>query len=284
MKPVSTIAIVVNCQKKTVLRGASSVLSFLKSRKKNILMDPAAATALGLPRLAASPEDLVRRSGLALVLGGDGTFLRAAALFRDSGTPLFGINFGSIGFLNEAVVADFRTALDEVLSGRSRISSRMMLQGGVEGLERRLFGLNEIALVRGAPLRTISLSCFVNDRRIGTFKADGIIAATPTGSTAYNLSAQGPVMEPEMQGIIINPVCPHTLAVRPLIVPGEAKIRIEWSARDTEVFLAADGQDRVVLPPGSVVTVRKASKPLRIVTTREYDWFGHLGRKLDWIR
>lgn len=283
MNPPKTVALVANGRKPAVRQAASRIVKTLKDFRRTVLTSPDDPAAR-LPGVRTEPLESLRRiADLVLVLGGDGTFLHAASLFADTSIPLFGVNFGAVGFLTGAAMADFRRAFGHILAGRSRLMRRLAVQGQASGLERPLVGLNEIALLRGAPLKTVHLSCFVNGRRIGAFKADGLVVSTPTGSTAYSLSAHGPVMDPDLEALLITPVCPHTLAIRPLVVPPDAVVELAWSAPDAEVCLASDGQTRVRLREGDRVTVRRAAKPFLIVATPDYDFFGHLGLKLGWI-
>jgi NAD+ kinase len=243
-----------------------------------------AARVLRSPCQASNPGEMKSTADLVLVLGGDGTFLYAAGLFHGSGIPMLGVNFGAVGFLNEVSYEDCRRILTEVLAGRYRTQKRMLLEATVNGRGERYTALNDLTVSRGTLSRTIGITCLISGRTVGSYKADGIIVATPTGSTAYSLSANGPVIAPDVASILINPICPHTLAVRPLVAgPGET-VTVRVRSGDDPVYLTIDGQRCVTLGTDDSVVVKRSPRTVPLVVTPEYNFFDLLSRKLDWKR
>jgi NAD+ kinase len=283
-KPIRTIGLVANMSKKAVQRNLGTVVRWLKKKVRTVLLEPAAAEAAGCSGLSADPRRMSDESDLVVVLGGDGTFLYAAGVFYGSRAPVLGINFGTVGFLNEAGSADYRTVLSQVLKGDFSIEKRMMLRADTSEGRGPWFCLNDITLSRSALSRALDLRCFVSGVLTSSYKADGIIIATPTGSTAYSLSSHGPVVAPDLECIVINPICPHTLAVRPLVVRPTEEVRMEAEPLAEPVYLTVDGQTGISLSPGEAVIVRRAPHPARMVVTGGRNFFDLLSRKMNWIR
>jgi len=236
-----------------------------------------------------SREDLPAAVDLVLVLGGDGTLLGMADRIAaaDARTPILGVNFGSLGFLTEVTLPELQESLEAVLAGRVLLEDRLMLRSHVTRHDQRLADLlvlNEVAVTRGAESRMVDLAVSVDDEFVACFKADGLIVATPTGSTAYNLSAGGPIVHPSMAAMILTPIAPHTLTNRPVVIPGSAEVRIQplFDDNGTEVHAMFDGTNTFQLAPDDVVTVRRAEAPLRLVRPGRRSYFGVLRQKLKW--
>jgi len=281
MSIIRNVVFIISHHKTRILNQALSVVKFLEKNKIKIFMLPEDCKYLKRPDMVLN--SINSKIDLILVLGGDGTFLRAVSLFGQSGIPFFGINCGNVGFLNEVEFSNFILTMRDILKGKYKISNRMMLKAVIKKDNVTIYGLNEIALIRSSSFRTINIQCFVNKKETGKFKADGIIVATPTGSTAYSLSASGPIVDPEMKMMIINPICPHTLAIRPFIVSDSSKINLRWTGHDTQAILSSDGQNSFLVSENVDVLIQKALKPLRLIVTLEYDFFHQLGKKLKWI-
>jgi len=235
-------------------------------------------SSLTIPQLA-------RETDLLVVLGGDGTILNVADHLAENVKPIFGINVGSLGFLTCSTSADYREAVQAVAKGKIQFSERTMLQVQVttDGKPGPVaIGLNDVVLSRGKLSRLILLRTRVDGEDLTEFNADGIIVATPTGSTAYSLSAGGPIMAPESGVFVITPICPHVLTNRSVIVREESQIEIEVTDRDDPVFLAVDGRDPTLLKFGDIVSIRRYEKKLPLAVMPNVSFFGVVRQKLKW--
>ncbi len=231
------------------------------------------------------PEDLPDLD-LLLTLGGDGTLLRGARQVARHGTPVLGVNFGHVGFLTSAAPEELVSSLDQALSGDIWLDERMMLAVRAEAPDGTLRGeflaVNDVVLHKGGVARMIRLAVRANGQEVGSYSADGIILATPTGSTAYSLSAGGPVVAPSVDCIIATPICPHTLAVRPLVLPAEETVSVDVLTPSGDLLLTIDGQEDAQLAPGDCVVVRRAPWRVRLVRFPGQTFFSTLRRKLGW--
>ena len=233
-----------------------------------------------------SDEEIREAAELVVVLGGDGTLLSVARLFCSSGIPILGVNLGSLGFLTEITVEELYPTLEQCLKGNPRSSQRMMLEVSVirkgEQIEKGLV-LNEIVINKGALARIVDLNTMINSHFLTTFKADGLIVSTPTGSTGYSLSAGGPIIHPQMSCIVITPICPHTLTNRPIVVSDDSLISITvTSSFDEKVYLTLDGQVGCELHEGDSIKVGKASTFTTLVVSHSRDYFEVIRTKLKW--
>jgi NAD+ kinase len=283
---------------KTGLDRAAShlaqIASWLEERKLTPVFDPetaALATSAGTTAQfeIVDQDDLPRHVDLVVVLGGDGTLLGTAGRIAkaDSDIPILGVNFGSLGFLTEVTLPEIFTSLESAVNGTAQTEERMMLEVSVEAAGRRLayrIVLNDVVVTQGALSRIIELSVSVDGESMMRIKADGLIIASPTGTTAYNLSAGGPIVHPRVDGLTITPIAPHTLTNRPVVVAGSSEIRIQPLIHDeqSEVFATFDGQALMPLKSDHIVTVRRAEKRLRLIRASSRGYFQVLREKLKW--
>jgi NAD+ kinase len=230
---------------------------------------------------AKPPKDLF----CAFVLGGDGTFLSAVRWIGDREIPLLGVKFGDLGFLAEIAEENLFEAADRVLRGEYKVSRRMRLDVQVarkgQALVRETV-LNDIVINRGALARLANVITHINGHYLTTFRADGLIIATPTGSTAYSLAAGGPVVHPKVPGLIITPICPFTLTNRPLIVPDEVEITLRLDKGSSDIVLTLDGQTGLNISDKDVITVRRSLHPLNLILLPDRHYFDVLKAKLRW--
>jgi NAD+ kinase len=221
-----------------------------------------------------------------VVLGGDGTLISAVRALGAHDVPILGVNLGSLGFLTEITIEELYPTLESWLAGDFRVSERMMLQvtvvrNGVDLETHKV--LNDVVINKGALARIIDLETMVDGYNLTTFKADGLIISTPTGSTGYSMSAGGPIVHPAMNCLIITPICPHTLTNRPVLVAEEAQVAIAVkSLEDEDVFLTLDGQVGLELRCGDEVRVNKAHRTATLVSSPNRDYFEILRKKLKW--
>jgi len=221
-----------------------------------------------------------------LVLGGDGTFLRVARLVCKYEIPILGVNLGGLGFLTEITTDELYPMVERIMSGDYSIEKREMLYATIHRGSGDRMGdyvvLNDVVINKGAVARMVDLAIYVNGSHVTTFRADGIILSTPTGSTAYSLSAGGPIVYPTLPVTIVTPICPHTLTNRPLVVSNETRIRVKVLTDTTDVYLTLDGQLGVNLRLGDVVEVRKSDTSVKLIKSPFRDYFTILKTKLMW--
>lgn len=239
-----------------------------------------------VPAGARLTPDRCRSLDLLLTLGGDGTLLRGARTVVAHGVPVLGINLGHLGFLTSASPEEMEGALDAWLEGRFQVDLRMALEVRVADATGRAgephLALNDAVIHKGGAARVIRLRMHSRSEEVGSYSADGIILCTPTGSTAYSLSAGGPIVSPTVDCIIATPICPHTLGVRPLVLPADETVSVEVLSAAEELMLTLDGQDSAMLATGQKVVVRRAADPVRLVRFPGQTFFSTLRRKLRW--
>jgi NAD+ kinase len=235
--------------------------------------------------LKLQPEQ-VRDLDLLLTLGGDGTLLRGARLVAPHGVPVLGVNLGHLGFLTSFGPAELEAGLERVMQGQTLLDQRMVLEIRAESaageVHTSCLAFNDAVLHRGGMARMIRMAVYAHDEEVGTYSADGIILATPTGSTAYSLSAGGPIVAPSLDCIIATPICPHTLAVRPLVLSATETVTVEVLSPTEELILTVDGQESANLVPGDRLVARRTDSPLRLVRFPGQTFFSTLRRKLRW--
>ncbi len=228
-----------------------------------------------------APADLF----CALVLGGDGTLLSAVRWLGDHQIPILGVKFGDVGFLAEAVEERLYAAVKNVLEGKYATQPRMRLSVEVRRYKEQVAVetvLNDVVINKGALARLAHIKTYVDDRYLTDYRADGLIVATPTGSTAYSLAAGGPIIHPAVDGILITPICPFTLTNRPLIVPDTSAIRIQLSEKSSDIMLTFDGQVGLPIDEHHTILVRKAERPVYLISLPERGFFDVLKAKLRW--
>ena len=276
------------------LGAASGVLAelagWLEARHVHPVFETETALLAGVPagRPTVSRDDLPNACDLLVVLGGDGTLIGMADRIAGAGSdvPILGVNFGSLGFLTEITLPELYDALEATLEGRATIEPRAMLAArtsrGNHPFADHLV-LNDIVITKGALSRIIEITVSVGDDTVTRFRADGLIIASPTGSTAYNLAAGGPIVHPAVDAMLLTPIAPHTLTNRPVVIPASSEVHVRpiMEAGD-EVFVTFDGQSGFPLQPGDLVSVRRAPRPLRIVKSANRTYFDVLREKLKW--
>jgi NAD+ kinase len=265
---------------------AASVARLLSSRGATVTVLPEDAAVIPGATVAA-PAELGASIDVLAVLGGDGTFLYGASLVADHGVPIFGVNLGSLGFITPYARAETASAIEDLVAGRLPVEERIRLavtirpapgQAGEAPPPRS--AVNDAVLTQRSIARLLDLEARLDGAEIATYKADGLIVSTPTGSTAYTLAAGGPILTPDVQAMVLTPICPHTLTHRPLVFPPDARLEIR-NASDGPVTLTIDGQWGHELAGGASIEVRRAARPLRIYRSPR-GFFGILREKLSW--
>jgi NAD+ kinase len=263
---------------------AREVTAWLQGRGVEVFLDERLAADMG--DYQGYPSGAIPAMvHLIVVLGGDGTLISVARKVGDLRTPILGVNLGSLGFLTEITLAEFYPVMEKVIEGEFEVTNRLMLEAVVrrEGREvGRYRVLNDVVINKGAIARIIDMEVTVDNDYLTTFKADGLIISTPTGSTAYNLAAGGPIIYPGLHCLVISPICPHMLTNRPIIVSDEAIIRVEVKFQDEDVVFTADGQVGMPLHGGDVVEIRKSRSSTLLIKSPSRDFFEVLRTKLHW--
>ncbi len=256
------------------------VVEYFEGRGIACLLEDAAARKLGRPD-GLERAAIAAASDLVVVLGGDGTLLSVAHHAARAGVPVMGVNLGRLGFLTEIPVTEAITTLDKFLSGNgSLISIRSLLEARTAGASSLC--LNDIVITKGAVARMIDLAIAVDGKDVATLKADGLIVSTPTGSTAYSLSAGGPILHPQVPAIILTPICPHTLSFRPMAVPATSLIAVRLLTGGEEVHVTFDGQRGGAFVRNDVVDIRKAPFELQLITSPKRSYYDLVKEKLGW--
>jgi NAD+ kinase len=268
---------------KKAAKKADEFESWLKNKKIEVVRKESSPPGIHSPanNKVPAPHDL----SCLFVLGGDGTFLSAVRWIGGLNIPVLGIKFGEIGFLAETAAKNLISAAEKILKEDYTISSRMRLDVRVVRDEETRVSdtvLNDIVINRGALARLANIETYINDHYLTTFKADGLIIATPTGSTAYSLGAGGPVIHPDVPGIIITPICAFTLTNRPLIIPDSIKIMLKLDKKSADIMLTFDGQEGLEITHKDTIIVQKGSHPLNMITLPEQHYFDVLKAKLRW--
>jgi NAD+ kinase len=232
-----------------------------------------------------SLAEIADRAGLVIVLGGDGTMLAAARAIGDRGTPVLGVNFGTLGYRTDFTDEDLFPALEQIVHGDYALDSRVMIDCIVERRGRvveRATSLNDVVITKAALARIIEIDCWIDGGFVTYYRADGLIVSTPTGSTAYNLSAGGPILMPSMGAFVLNPICPHTLTNRPLVVPDSVEIALALRPTGEEVMVTIDGQTGFKLAINDRVRLRKSPATFNVITPQDRNYFEVLRGKLRW--
>jgi len=268
----------------------AEVEQWLADRRIPAVWSDAAAVLMAPgPRVVADHDQLARQVDLVLVLGGDGTLLAMADAIAQAelDIPILGVNFGSLGFLTEVTHPELFASLEAVVDGRATHDERMMLRATAQRAGRPItthVALNDIVFARTALSRMIDLAVWVGDQFVASVRADGLIVATPTGSTAYNLSAGGPIVHPSMQAVLLTPIAPHTLTNRPIVIPADRGVRVASTSANAgaEIYVTLDGQTGFALHEGDEVLIAPAPRPFRLVRASTRSYFEVLRQKLKW--
>ncbi|MCX6573681.1 MAG: NAD(+)/NADH kinase [Candidatus Aminicenantes bacterium] len=256
------------------------VVEYFEGRGIACVLEDVAALKLGRPD-GLERASIAAASDMVVVLGGDGTLLSVAHHAARAGIPVMGVNLGRLGFLTEIPVSEAVPILDRFLAGEAGLISPRWLLEGRTG-EDVSYSLNDLVVTKGAMARMIELAIAIDGKDVATLKADGLIVSTPTGSTAYSLSAGGPILHPQIPAIVLTPICPHTLSFRPLAVPATSSIAVRLLTGGEEVHLTFDGQRGGAFVRDDVVEVRKAPFELQLVTSPRRSYYDLVKEKLGW--
>lgn len=281
--PLRKVGLVINTDKPLAIEAGGAIITWLESKAVRPMLDGRGAAVAGRPDLAVSAGAAWGEAELLIVLGGDGTLIRAATMVAPMQVPILGVNTGHLGFLTEIENTDLFEHLEEFLAGKSIIEERMMLTARVERAGQQLLeltALNDAVVSKGPRARLVHLGVSVGERHVAHYPADGVIIATPTGSTAYSLSAGGPIVSPTVDVLLITPICPHTMNFRTMVVAGSEQVTITVLESPGEVGLSADGSDPITLYKGDVVRVSRAPYNAMLLRRPTYSFYEVLRQKL----
>ncbi len=281
---MQVIGVVVKRGQDQAIGLARQLVHWLAQRHLTALVEPevALATRIGT---AVEKDEMIRIADLIVVLGGDGTLLSVARLMQHRAVPILGVNMGGLGFLTAVTVDELFPMMEHVFRGDAQLDQRMMLHVSLRRGQEILAEyhvLNDAVINKGVLSRIIDLETTVDDLELCVYKADGLILTTPTGSTAYSLSAGGPIVHPSVGVIVLSPICPHTLTNRPIVLPDSAVIRVTVRSPDEDVVLTVDGQEGIALRSDDVVEVRKGRCRVPLLRTETRSYFDVLRNKLRW--
>jgi NAD+ kinase len=288
--PITRVGIAAKPGMSGTAAEVASVMAWLARRGVQAVIEERTARAAGLePGFHPSRDDLPHHVDLVVVFGGDGSLLGMADRIAQAGldVPILGVNFGTLGFLTEITLPELFPALDATLAGRAVIETRMMRDARIERNRAEVSNrtvLNDVAVTGGSLSRIVEFWVWVGEEFVARLHADGVVVATPTGSTAYNLSAGGPIVHPEVGAIVLNPIAPHTLTNRPIVIPATSDVRVQpvLNRDDDEAFVTFDGQRGERLESRDVVRIVRSPRTMRLVRTSTNSYYQVLRQKLRW--
>ncbi len=280
-RKIANLALYVDVRRKAAISAAKAVAEIAGKSGVKLLVGPTQAKELKLNG-AASSTSFPQSADLLVSLGGDGTLLQAAHLAGPLGIPVIGVDFGRVGFLTEVARSGYEAAIADILRGGVQTERHLALEARVLGTPHSFYAVNDIHIDRKHHGHIVNFGILLSGEHIATIPADGIVVSSPTGSTAYFLSAGGPIMSPKLEAFGIAPICPHTLFSRPLIVSADETIRITLPEESVGTQLFIDGHAEVELTPGAVVEVVRAARPVEFVRLDNRYFFQMLERKLHW--
>lgn len=282
---MSRIAIVCKPHKEELAGILPELVDWLKRHGYEPLLDHEGGAYCSTAPSVDRNELPSHNPALIIVLGGDGTLLSVARVFATTGTPILGVNLGFLGFLTEIRLADLYATLEGWCAGCHTLDARAMLYAGLwrDGKEQGKFeALNEIVVSKGDIARMGEFSVELEGKMVARFRADGVIVSTPTGSTAYTLAANGPILTPNVDALVVTPICPHLLTLRPIVVPGSASLSVRVEGVPSQCLLTVDGQQAVDLREGDEVRCRRSNNTVNLARMRESGFFEALRSKLSW--
>lgn len=282
---MKTVGIAANITKPESRQRLFELLGVLGADNVSVLLEQEAATLAGRPAESLPLREIGRRADMVFVLGGDGTILRVARELEGAPTPLLGINLGGLGFLTSVRSDDLTAATRQILRGEYSISERFVIKASLSRHGQKLdthHALNDAVISRGAFSRIVRLRVAIDGELLTEYVCDGMIFATPTGSTAYSLSAGGPILLPSARACVLTPICPHALSNRSVIAGEDSVVTCQVVAAAGELLLTIDGQAQVRMQVGDEVEVRRSPRSVRLVTPRGQEYFQVLRQKLKW--
>ena len=262
----------------------ADLIQWLSKKDHQVIMDKSTASITGQDS-NFQWADIPARADLIIVLGGDGTILSVARSAHSFNVPILGVNLGALGFLAEVTLPDLYEVLEKVLNDRFECENRMLLNACVWRDKKKVGDynvLNDVVINKGALARIVNLKVQVNSQYMTSYRADGLIISTPTGSTAYSLSAGGPIIHPSMDALVLSPICPFTLTNRSIVIPGQSLIQVELATENENVRVTFDGQEGCDMLQGDILEVKKAQTSIQLIQAPGKNYYQTLRKKLHW--
>jgi NAD+ kinase len=283
--PIKRIGIISKPKKTEIREIVPPLITWLRERNVEVFIDKEAGSMLESPERSLSRNELPGQVDLLVVLGGDGTLLATARALSRKPVPILAVNLGGLGFLTVITREELYPTLEMVLAGEASVERRVQIEGELVRADEVIstfLALNDVVLNKGAIARILDFDVLVDGRFVSTYKSDGLIVSTPTGSTAYSLAAGGPIVAPAVAAFIVTPICAHTLTNRPLVLPDTARIEIAVKSQREAAYLTVDGQVGLATHSDDTVRLRKASSCVEIVQPPSKSYFEILRQKLKW--
>lgn len=281
---MNTIGLVIKVNKPEALTLGRELAGWLQKRGKTIMPEDRTSEELGFSRGWRKVE-IMQRADLVIVLGGDGTLLSVARRASRREVPILGVNLGSLGFLTETTTTELFMTIERILAGEYEVERRSLLEAVLVRNGERVGAfqvLNDAVINKGALARIIDMETWVDDQYLCTYKADGLIVSTPTGSTAYALAAGGPIIDPAVNVVVLAPICPHTLSNRPIVISDQANIQVVLRTADEDVILTLDGQEGLAMKGGDTVGIKRSGITVSLIRSPNRTFFDVLRSKLRW--
>lgn len=291
MTPITRVGLVAKSRLDAAAGVLAELAGWLEARDVHAVFETETAALAGLPpgRPTTSRDDLPNECDLIVVLGGDGTLIGMASRIAQAGVdvPIAGINFGGLGFLTEITLEEMYPSLESVLDGTAHIDERLMLRARTlrnGGVYADRLALNDVVITKGALSRIIDLAVAIGEEPVMRVRADGLIIASPTGSTAYNLAAGGPILHPGVDAFLLTPIAPHMLTNRPIVIPAASEVRVRpaMDGSNDELYVTLDGQSGHALQSDDVISIQRADRRLRLVRAATRTYYDLLRQKLKW--
>ena len=283
--PIKRIGITSKPKKMEIRQIVPALMEWLREREIEVCMDRETAATLEASERSWTRNEIPNHADLIVVLGGDGTLLATARALNRRPVPILAVNLGGLGFLTVITKEELYPALETVLTGNFRTDRRVQIEAEVvrsDEVISSFLALNDVVLNKGAIARILDFDMWVNGKFVSTYKSDGLIVCTPTGSTAYSLAAGGPVVVPSVEAFIITPICAHTLSNRPIVLPDSAGVEIAVKSHRESVYLTVDGQVGIAVRSDDIVRIKKACSCVELVQPARKNYFEILRQKLKW--
>jgi NAD+ kinase len=281
---VKTIGILTKPKFPDVKHILKDLVSWLRERHKEVVFDGKTSALLGEPATHKKMQ-IAALSDMIMVLGGDGTMLNAARLVEGRSVPILGVNMGGLGFLTEVTLDHLYPALERIFAGDFYLEERLMLRARIDRHGEQVAQaavLNDVVVSKGTLARMVEVHITINGQFVTSLRGDGLIISTPTGSTAYSLSAGGPIIHPTVQALILTPICPHTLTHRPLLIPSTVNLEVTLTSKDEGAMTTFDGQVGVAITQGDTVLINASDRATNLIRFPDRTYFDVLRRKLKW--
>lgn len=281
---MKTIGILTKPKFPDVKRILKELVSWLREHQREVVLDGKAASLIGEPVIHRKAQ-IAALADMLLVLGGDGTMLNAARLVEERGVPILGVNMGGLGFLTEITVDALYPSLEKVFAQEFILEERLMLRARIDRHGEHVAHstvLNDVVVSKGTLARMITMEIMIDGQFVTKLRGDGLIVSTPTGSTAYSLSADGPIVHPSVQALLVTPICPHTLSHRPLLVESKAALEVVLTSEEDGAMATFDGQVGVSLVHGDCVAIRASDHRTKLIRFPEWSYYEVLREKLKW--